>query len=144
MADDRERTTHVSASMDIPYNGFDMFAFQVAADICEERGCTEAAAFLREATGHDYTTEKQRPYGWASNQRSNKHFFLSLTGGRSLAICGTRIEWPFEWMCWFHSGHVCNRCAAELERRQAEFPEAWEAHLISMDESRPMLAKEPQ
>lgn len=140
MADYRERSTHVSSSIDVSGHGFDIDLITVAAaDLCEEYGFTEAAELLRAAEGHDYTEEPQREHGWTCNSRSNQHFFTSLAGVRPVAICGSRIEWPHNWMQWHHGGRVCSRCAAELERRQAEFPEAWEAHLISMDESRPLL-----
>ena len=142
MADNRTFTTFVHANIVLLGRDIDLFEFNVVADWCEEHGYEYAAALLRDARERSQWKEPERQYGWSRSIHSAMHFFPP--GSKYMPLCRTDIARAKRGRSFYHYGHVCQRCAAELERRQAEFPEAWEAHLISMDEARPLLTgKEP-
>lgn len=142
MADNRTFTTFVHANIVVLGRDVDLFEFKVVADWCEEHGYEYAAALLKDARERTQWKEPGRSYGWNRSKHSAFHFFLA--DSQHLPLCRTSIARAKRTRSLYHYGDVCNRCAAELERRKEEFPEAWEAHLISMDEARPMLAKEPE
>lgn len=138
MADDRTWTTSVFAELTLDGRDDDLFELGVVADWCEERGFEKAASLLRQARVSIDAREPKREHGWSSSVHSSVHFFPSERSDRTL--CGRSVYRAWANRHYFHfASRICQRCAAELERRQAEFPEAWEAHLISMDEARPML-----